>query len=472
MKRILLIFMLFVITLIGAGSFKLVNKPEKLAPPNFIFILTDDQGWSSTSLGMDDRIRESKSDYYETPNIDRLGREGIRFTNAYAPAAICSPSRRSILFGQTPARQGDETFSENYQPYSKEQKITIPILLKAIDPRYKTAHFGKWDFRAEIFPEDLGYDESDGDTRNSHGNLMANKEDKWEGLFINDDPKRSTTITGRAINFMERQVREGNPFYLQISHYAPHVDIQTKQTTLDKYLNKAKGVKHNNPGWAGMLEDMDRTVGEIMEKVEQLGIAENTYIIFMADNGGVEFLPPVSSKQKMLHPETFDKPMRNFPLRGGKWTLYEGGIRVPFMVKGPGIAPGVMSHESVGGWDILPTIGELAGYNQPLPENLDGGSFAGIVHSGGKGKVSRKKDYLIFHRYSKAYPHSAIIHGDYKVIRFWKTGKLELYNLASDFGELKDLNGTDPSKANELDLQMKAYIKEVNPGLLEELLAY
>tara|TARA_R110002124_G_scaffold287021_1_gene469749 strand:+ start:11019 stop:12437 length:1419 start_codon:yes stop_codon:yes gene_type:complete len=472
MKRILLIFMLFVITLIGAGSFKLVNKPEKLAPPNFIFILTDDQGWSSTSLGMDDRIRESKSDYYETPNIDRLGREGIRFTNAYAPAAICSPSRRSILFGQTPARQGDETFSENYQPYSKEQKITIPILLKAIDPCYKTAHFGKWDLRAEIFPEDLGYDESDGDTRNSHGNLMANKEDKWEGLFINDDPKRSTTITGRAINFMQRQVREGNPFYLQISHYAPHVDIQTKQTTLDKYLNKAKGVKHNNPGWAGMLEDMDRTVGEIMEKVEQLGIAENTYIIFMADNGGVEFLPPVSSKQKMLHPETFDKPMRNFPLRGGKWTLYEGGIRVPFMVKGPGIAPGVMSHESVGGWDILPTIGELAGYSQPLPENLDGGSFAGIVHSGGKGKVSRKKDYLIFHRYSKAYPHSAIIQGDYKVIRFWKTGKLELYNLPLDFGELKDLYEIDPSKANELDLQMKAYIKEVNPALLEDLLAY
>tara|TARA_R110002050_G_scaffold27883_2_gene71984 strand:- start:555 stop:1049 length:495 start_codon:yes stop_codon:yes gene_type:complete len=164
--------------------------------------------------------------------------------------------------------------------------------------------------------------------------------------------------------------------------------------------------------------------------------------------------------------------MRNFPLRGGKWTLYEGGIRVPFMVKGPGIAPGKMSHESVGGWDILPTIGELAGYSQPLPENLDGGSFAGIVHSGGKGKVSRKKDYLIFHRYSKAYPHSAIIQGDYKVIRFWKTGKLELYNLPLDFGELKDLYEIDPSKANELDLQMKAYIKEVNPALLEDLLAY
>jgi len=472
MKRIFLIFMLSVITIIGTGSFKLPSKPGKLAPPNFIFILTDDQGWSSTSIGMDDRIPESKSDYYETPNIDRLGREGIRFINAYAPAAICSPTRRSILFGQTPARLGDETFSENHQPYSKEKQITIPFLLKAIDPGYKTAHFGKWDLRAEIFPEDLGYDESDGDTRNSHGNLMTNKDEKWDGLFINDDPKRTSSITGRAMNFMQRQVREGNPFYLQISHYAPHVDIQTRQTTLDKYLNKPKGEKHNNPGWAGMLDDMDHTIGEIMDEVQQLGIAGNTYILFMADNGGVEFLPPVPSKRKMLHPDTFDKPMRNYPLRGGKWTLYEGGIRVPFMVKGPGIAPGKMSHESVGGWDILPTIGELAGYSMPLPEDLDGGSIAGIIKSNGEGKVKRQKDYLVFHRYSDGYPHSAIIRGDYKAIRFWKTGKLELYNLATDFGELKDLYGTETSKAKELDLQMKAYLKEVNPVLFEKLLAY
>jgi len=398
MKRIFLIFMLSVITIIGAGSFKLPNEPGKLAPPNFIFILTDDQGWSSTSIGMDDRIPESKSDYYETPNIDRLGREGIRFTNGYAPAAICSPSRRSILFGQTPARLGDEIFSENHHPYSNKDQLTIPFLLKAIDPGYKTAHFGKWDLRAEIFPEDLGYDESDGDTRNSHGNLMTNKDEKWDGLFINDDPKRTSSITGRAMNFMQRQVREGNPFYLQISHYAPHVDIQTRQTTLDKYLNKPKGEKHNNPGWAGMLDDMDHTIGEIMDEVQQLGIAGNTYILFMADNGGVEFLPPVPSKRKMLHPDTFDKPMRNYPLRGGKWTLYEGGIRVPFMVKGPGIAAGKISHESVGGWDILPTIGELAGYSMPLPEDLDGGSIAGIIKSNGEGKVKRQKDYLVFHR--------------------------------------------------------------------------
>lgn len=472
MKRTFLISLLSLSMGIGALSFKTSTQEDKVDRPNFILILTDDQGWSSTSEGMDDRIPESKSDYFETPNIDRLGREGIRFTNAYAPAAICSPTRRSILFGQTPARLGDETFSENHQPYSGEQQITIPLLLKAIDPNYKTAHFGKWDLRAEIFPEDLGYDESDGDTGNSNGNLMTKKEDKWVKLFINNDPKRTSSITGRAINFMERQARQGNPFYLQVSHYAAHVDIQTKQTTLDKYMNKPKGEKHNNPGWAGMLDDMDRTIGEILDKVENLGIGGNTYIIFMADNGAVEFLPPVPSKRKLQLPETFDKPMRNYPLRAGKWTLYEGGIRVPFMVKGPGIVEGKVSHESVGGWDILPTIGELAGNTLPLPENLDGGSFAAIIKSAGKGKVSRNNDYLVFHRYSNGYPHSAIIQGDYKVIRFWKTGKLELYNLATDLGELTDLYETETSKAKELDLQLNAYLEEVNPDLLEKLMAY
>lgn len=472
MKRILLISVLPVLMIIGTVSFKIPNKAAENGPPNFIFILTDDQGWSSISIGMDDRIPESKSDYFETPHIDRMAREGMRFTKAYSPAAICSPSRRSILFGQTPARLGDETFSKDHHPSLNKDQLTIPLLLKAIHPAYKTAHFGKWDLRAEIFPEDLGFDESDGDTRNAHGNLMSNSEDKWEGIFVNNDPKRSVSITNRALNFVERQVRNGNPFYLQLSHYAPHVDIQTKASTLEKYRNKLKGVKHHQPGWAGMLEDMDHTIGIILEKVELLGLTENTYIFFMADNGGVEFLPPVPAKRKLQHPDTFDHPMRNSPLRGGKWTLYEGGIRVPFIVKGPGIDAGKMSHEAVGGWDILPTIGKLAGYNLPLPEEMDGGSFAGIIQSGGEGKVSRKNDALVFHRYHDGYPHSAIIQGDFKAIRFWKTGKLELYNLAKDLGESKDLYEMETDKAKELYIRLIGYLKEVNPDLLEKLQAY
>jgi arylsulfatase A len=440
--------------------------------PNFIFILTDDQGWSSTSIGMDDGNPDSKSDYFETPNIDRLAREGIRFSRAYAPAAICSPTRRAIQFGQTPARLGNETFKDAYNPYKNMDMLTIPRMLKSANPDYKTAHFGKWDLRAEIFPEDLGYDESDGDTRNRHGNLMSASEDKWDEIFINDDPKRTVSITQRAVNFMERQVRASKPFYLQISHYAPHVDIQTRQATLDKYEKKEKCHKHNNAGWAGMLQDMDTSIGDILNKVDSLGIADNTYIIFMSDNGGVEFLPPVPAQKKLLHPDTFDKPMRNYPLRGGKWNLYEGGIRVPFVVKGPGVDAGKMSHVPIAGWDLLPTLAQLAGYINSLPEQLDGGSFAKIIRDEGKGEVSRKNDFMVFHRYNRGYPHSAIIKGNYKAIMFWKTGKLELYNLDNDLGERYDLSDLEPDKAEELFSTLVNYLKDVNPALAMEMQSY
>ena len=440
--------------------------------PNFIFILTDDQGWSSTSIGMDDRSPDSKSDYYETPYIDQLAREGMRFTQAYSPASICSPSRRSILLGQTPARLGDETFKEKYDPKKNSVSLTIPRLLKSLNKDYRAAHFGKWDLRAEIFPEDMGYDESDGDTRNAHGNLMSGGDDKWTDIFVNDDPKRTVSITSRAMNFMERQVNNGQPFYLQVSHYAPHVDIQTRQATLEKYQNKPFGKKHQNPGWAGMLENMDTAVGEILDKVESLGISDNTYIIFMADNGGVEFIPPVPAKSKLLHPDTFDRPTRNYPLRGGKWTLYEGGIRVPFVVKGPGVAPGKMSHVPVGGWDILPTIAELAGYEKHLPEELDGGSFARLLHAGGVGNISRINDYFVFHRYHSSYPHSAIVQEGYKLIVFWKTGQAELYQVAAEIGERSNLIKKEPARAKALYRLLTAYLEEVNPDLMKELLSY
>ena len=441
------------------------------SPPNFIFILTDDQGWSFTSIGMDDGIPESKSDYFETPNIDRMARSGIRFSQAYSPASICSPSRRSILFGQTPARLGDESFSANVSPSRYPDKLTIPRMLKALDPSYRTAHYGKWDLRANIFPEELGYDESDGDTRNAHGHLMTEENDKWTDVFVNNDPKRMVSITHRAVNFIERQVRAGRPFYLQISHYAPHVDIQTMAATLKKYQHKSGGEKHHNPAWAAMQEDMDTAIGRILDKMENLGISDHTYIIFMSDNGGVELIPPVSAMSKLKHPDTFDQVTRNAPLRGGKWTLYEGGIRVPFIIAGPGIQPGLVSHVPIGGWDLLPTLAELVGYKE-LPDNLDGGSFAGIVRSGGQGQVVRKNDYLVFHRYHQGYPHSAIIQGEYKLIKFWKTDQMELYHIAEEIGERTDLAKKDPQRAKTMYDLLVAYLEEVNPDLVDKLLAY
>lgn len=431
-------------------------------PPNIIFILADDLGWSSLSCSMDVTKPHAKSDYHETPNLCALASQGMRFSRAYAGAAICSPSRRSILYGQTPARLGDDSFASRYHPSVSDSK-TVPQLLKMIDNRYRTAHFGKWDMRAGFSPEDAGYDESDGDTGNRHGDLMTDKDDKWTTHFITEDPKRMFTLTSRAKNFMERQTRSGNPFYLQISHYATHVDVQSREETYAKYASKSTGRKDSHVAFAAMLDDLDSAIGEIMKTIEQLGIAGNTYVFFMADNGATEFFPPV--KNRLDHPGNFSNPMRNFPLRGGKWTLYEGGIRVPMMVTGPGIEANSHSNVPVAGWDLLPTFAALAG-DASLARTPDGGSFASILKNKGEGSVKRATPELIFHRYNDGYPHSSLIDGDDKVICFWKTGKVELYDLATDPEEINDLATTHRAKAQEMARRLTDYLESVNPGLI------
>lgn len=426
--------------------------------PNFIFILTDDQGWTSSSQLMDDRVSNSKSDYFETPEMEKLAQRGMRFTNGYAPCALCCPTRRSIQFGQTPMRQGDdEEFIQNYAN-NPTRAISIPELLKSIDPSYKTAHYGKWDLRAGIFPEDLGYDESDGNTGNKNGDMNSTKETKWTDYFLNNDPKRIETLTARAINFMQRNTKSGHPFYLQVSHYATHVDMQTTEETYNKYLKKKKGEIHSNPAWAGMLENLDTGIGKILDQIDLLGINGNTYLIIMADNGGVEFIPPV--KNKFDPPSSFKKHTRNYPLRGGKWTLYEGGIRVPFMVIGPEVSPGSQCDIPVVGWDILPTISDLAGNKNPLPNNLDGVSFRPALEKGNQAELNRKNDEIVFHYFGKS--HSAIRIGDYKLIKFWNLKKTELYNLKDDLGEINDLSEKYPQKVKELEKPLMEYIKEVH----------
>jgi arylsulfatase A len=457
-RQILVIyFMLFHFLTAGA---------QKVKSPNFIFILTDDQGWTSVSSSMDNRHPENKSDFDETPNIDRLGDEGMRFSAGYAPAALCTPSRRSIQFGQTPIHIGNTTFKKNYDPH-KHKWLTIPLMLKSINPGYQTAHYGKWDLRADIFPEDLGYDESDGNTGNNNGDLMTDKKTKWSQVYITRDPKRTFTITARALNFMQRQVQSDHPFYMQLSFYAPHVDMETTQKTYDKFLKKPKGKIHDNPGWAAMLNDLDKGIGEVLDMVDKLGIADNTYIILMSDNGGVEFLPPPPAKHKLDPPSAFEKKMINYPLRGGKWALYEGGTRVPFIVRGPGINPHSYCHSPVFGYDLLPTIGELAGDKQPLPGYLDGASIIPLLHDPANGKVPRKVSDFYFHRYAPSYEHSSIIEGNYKLIKFWVTGKEELYDLNNDIGETQDLAASMPGKVKELDNKLKLYLNKEHSEILD-----
>lgn len=431
--------------------------------PNFILIFTDDQGWSSTSLQMDDEQPSSRSDFYQTPNIERLARAGKRFTHGYASAAICSPSRRSLQFGQTPARQGDIRFANDYS-LDSDTHLAIPGVLKSIDPTYRTAHYGKWDLRADIFPEDLGYDESDGNTGNKDGNMNSNSITKWTEYFINSNPKKIRSLTSRALNFMERQVKSDHPFYLQISHYATHVDIQATEESFDEYWKKDPGTKHGDPGMAAMTRDLDDGIGLILDKVHELGIEDNTYIILMADNGGVELMP--QTREKMIPPSEYGRMRRNYPLRGGKWTLYEGGIRVPFIVAGPGIDPGSQTSKSVVGWDILPTITDLAGLEGELPQDVDGHSFKNVL-TGTFPMNEMASRPLIFHRYNDHYPHSAIIFGHYKLIKRWKKGEVELYNLFDDIGETNNIADSLPTKTKELYTMLIDYLKEVNAEILE-----
>jgi arylsulfatase A len=441
--------------------------------PNFIFILSDDQGWNGTSVSMDDRRRDARSDYYQTPNLQRLAEQGVRFTNGYCPAGLCCPTRRSLQFGQTPIRQGgDKRFAENYPPGNT--KPTIPRVLKSIDARYTGAHFGKWDFRTDLLPEHVGYDESDGNTGNGDGNqgssFSIGREDSWKRwveYLITEDPKRIFSITTRACDFMRRQVRDKRPFYLQLSHYAVHLNVQAREESVRKAVFRKQGVLHRNIPFAAMTEDLDSGVGEILKCVEELGIQGRTYIFYLSDNGAVPWIPP-SGGNVLSHPNELTLPSLNHPLRGGKTTVFEGGIRVPFIVKGPGIKPGSFSNVPVVGWDVLPTLADLAGREEIALKDLDGGSLRHVLEQGGEAQVKRPLDGLVFHSFDPNYPHTAIRVGDLKLIKFWKSKKVQLFNLGNDIGEIHDLADSMPAKTQELHAKLMGYLQQVDAEILKE----
>ena len=392
-----------------SSSLKLNQKS-----PNFIFILADDQGWNGTSVQMMDNEIFSKSDYHQTPNIEILSNSGMRFSSAYASAPVCSPSRYSIQFGQSPARLKMIRVGMNTNHINHQTEITIPKLLKSINPNYTAAHFGKWGI--DVDPSELGYDQSDGVTGNKDGgfNYKSNKQ-KWKNT-ISDDPKKIFSTTQSAINFIESQAKSETPFFLQVSHYAVHSDIMMRRETLEKYKHIEKGVYQKHLGFAAMTEDLDSGVGLLLDRVRELGLESNTYIIYTSDNGAVPIMPPKS----------FYKNSSNFPLSRGKWDALEGGIRVPFIISGPNIMPGSESKTPITFSDLLPTIVDLAGNKNLKQTNLDGGSFKYILTNNGVGAVKRFFEGIVFHvPYENGIAlkraHSAIIIKDYKLIKFHDT---------------------------------------------------
>ena len=422
--------------------------------PNFIIILVDDQGWNGTSVQMMNEEINSKSDFYQTPNIEKLAEKGIKFSSAYAGAPVCAPSRYSIQFGQTPARLKMIRVGMNTSHINHSTDLTIPKQLKNINSNYVAAHFGKWGMGA--YPSLLGYDESDGATGNKDGGFdFKDNKKQWQNT-INKDPKKIFSITDKAIDFIDRKAKSNTPFFLQLSHYAVHSDIIMRKKTLEKYNNLPKGKYQKNSGFAAMTEDLDDSVGLLLDKIEDLGIEDNTYIIYTSDNGSVPVMPP-----KRIYKESY-----NYPLSRGKWDANEGGIRVPFIVVGPGIKKNVESKSIISFSDILPTIIDLAGGKIKDDKDLDGGSLKNVFENHKKTKVNRNREGLFFHvPYENGIAlkraHSAVILDNFKLIKFHDDGQLMLFDLDNDLGEKNDLSFTSLNQALELELLLDNYLKKV-----------
>jgi arylsulfatase A-like enzyme len=428
-------------------------------PPNFIVILTDDQGWGTTSVMMDPLVPESKSDFFKTPNIERLAASGMRFTQAYASHCNCSPSRAALQTGRSPAAlhltdiierqdgpnyEGNKLIPPHHASALPATDKTIPQLLREHDAAYRAAHFGKWHLAAGG-PEKFGYDESDGPTGNREGGMRTN---------LPDDPKKTFSITRKAIGFMQEQVKAGHPFYLQVSYFATHSPNQSRPATREELRNTPKGERHQNVPYGAMLADLDTGIGELLDEVKAAGISDNTYIIYTSDNGSVP---------------SNDLGSLNGPLHGYKAMVWEGGIRVPFMVVGPGVKAGSLSRTPVVGYDILPTVCELAGMNA-WPKVVEGGSLKPVLHGDGSATIKRPGDFLVFHwphyqQARKSTPDTTILADGWKLHYWWETRQTQLFHLDKDLGESQDVAAEQPERVSAMQKLLTNYLATVRAQL-------
>ena len=415
--------------------------------PNFVFILGEGHGWSSTSVQMDDEVPASKSAFVRTPNLEKLAAGGMRFANFYAPSPRCTPSRVAIFTGKSPAQlhmtfinEGGSDTGSNPNgrvttPSASMELPTSETTLAEVLKRagYATAHFGKWHMgRASLSQH--GFDENDGANGNGGPDNVANPH-----------PKQLYAMTERGLDFMARQVRASRPFFLQLSHYASRQGGDASPQALATVRSWGGNLSERETAEAAATLDLDIAFGQMLKRLDELGIADNTCVIFTTDHG---------------------TPGKNPPLAGGKGTVSEGGLRVPFIIRGPGIQPGACSHVRAIGEDLFPTIVELAHVTEPLPTRVEGGSFVSVLSNAGNGAVKRPREEFVVHfpHYDKDAigPASAIYLGDFKVIRAYETGALQLFDIAKDLCERRDLASQMPEKAKELNQRLSEYLAAVN----------
>ncbi len=407
------------------------------AQPNVILFLVDDQGWTDPSVSMDPGIPGAVSDYHETPRLEALAAEGTRFGSAYASATVCAPSRVSIETGMSPAAI---QVTDNVRAAIPHARMTIPEIIEAEKPHYATAHFGKWHEAFGSTPGDHGYE--------WWFNALPYP---TPGHDPETNPKDLEFVTGLAELFIDYQVSIDNPFYLVVSHHAVHVPIAALQATKDYYAQKPPGTHHVRPNYAAMTDDLDTALGRILDKLDEHQIRDETYVIYTSDNGGHAVFTS------------------NHPLRDGKGTLWEGGVRVPFVVTGPGVlANRVETERAAVGWDLMPTILDWLGVLHALPADAEGQSLRAVLDgtAGGGPCTSADDRTLVWHYPHGNSPHSAIRRqtcaGTHKLIRFWETPPVvHLHDLASDWGETVDLASSQPDLAAELEQELLDHLAAV-----------
>ncbi|MBS0260343.1 MAG: sulfatase [Planctomycetes bacterium] len=411
--------------------------------PNIILMLADDQGWNGLSVRMHPDRAESRGDMYHTPHLERLAAQGMRFSQAYAPAPVCSPSRISIQTGRSPAalhwtkaappEAGHKLSEPRNIKQIADREVTIGELLRRAG--YATAHYGKWHINGGG-PGQHGYDESDGDTGN---------EQAFE--FKDPNPVDIFGMAERAERFMAKCARAGQPFYIQLSWNALHASQNALQATRAKYEQKLGARDSKRADVAAITEDLDTGVGRVLDSIERLGLTGNTYVIYTSDNGA-------GGGKKLLH--------------GGKGDVYEGGIRVPLIVRGPGVKPNSFSSTPVVGYDFLPTFCEWAGLpRSAVPAEVEGGSFTALLAQNGQGAVQRPREELVFHfpHYQGDTPHSAILLGNLKLMHFYEDDRYELYDLGQDLSERHNIAAERPAETRRLSERLQKYLAAVDAQL-------
>ena len=459
----------------AAGGALAAGRGAPRPPMNVVLILADDLGWAD--LGC------YGADLHQTPHIDGLARQSVRFTDAYAAAPVCSPTRASIMTGKCPARLHMTTWLEASANPPQDRKLVPPVtvtnlpheevtIAEALRERgYLTALVGKWHLgTAEYYPETQGFDINIGGTLWGapqtyfypyRGQRLYGGEIRYVPHLEGGRPGEYLTdrLTDEALKIIDSAA--GRPFFLYLAHHAVHTPIEGKAAMVDRYAARIKpGMHHQNAGYAAMTESLDESVGRVLARLEQRGLAGNTVVMFASDNGGY-----INRFREQPIPVT-----DNYPLRSGKGALYEGGIRVPLMVRWPGeTRAGTVCAEPVISTDLFPTMLEVAGLEGKA---VDGVSLAPLL----RGERARlERDALFFHfphYYPTTSPVSAVRHRDWKVIEFLEDHHVELYDVARDTGEHDNLATKLPGKAEELRRRLHDWRSSVGAQMPRPNLAY